>query len=326
MNGGDDLTVLRAEAARLATVAHNLQHLSHLPRDVRAMSKMERPLHLAHYTSLEALISILQTSDGGLRLSHSSAMNDPEEGMTTTYDTILYRQLKDDADQMPWIYERYGAAFVCCFVGIEEDDVRTIDPGDDLLFWRLYGNGCRGISITTAPHRSTQLVASSLVRQVTYATEALDVAEVNAVLELLRDLDQLRVRALEVELWPDVAQIVLPPCDGLLAERFLRKQIHYSIEREYRAVLFDAGVEMADRTGGIIVSGGTQVQNGLCRRYVQVEELMRTSILTTDTQITIGSNVAERDRVRWMIENSLDLLGLAPNVVPVRVSEIPYRP
>lgn len=40
-------------------------------------------LQLAHYTSLEALISMLQDSDGGLRLSDSSTMNDPGEGHAT---------------------------------------------------------------------------------------------------------------------------------------------------------------------------------------------------------------------------------------------------
>ena len=326
MTGADDLAVLRQEAERLATVAHNLLRSSRPINDDREILEEPPSLHLAHYTSLETLVSILQTPGGGLRLSHSSAMNDPEEGLTTTYDKTLYGLLEDNAERMPWIRERYRSAFLCCFVGIREDEERTIDPGDDLLFWRLYGNGCRGISITTAPHRSAKLVESSLVRQVTYAEEAFGRIDVTAILELLRDVDRLRMRALEVALWSDVAEIVLPPCDRLLGERFLRKQIHYRIEREYRAILFNAGTELADRRGARIVSEGTQVQNGLCRRYMQVEELTRRSIITTGTQITIGSNVAERDSVRQMVEDSLRSLDLAPNVVPVRVSEIPYRP
>ena len=144
---------------------------------------------------------------------------------------------------------------------------------------------------------------------------------------LLRDLDELRSRALESDVWADICQHVLPACDRLMAERFLQKRLHYEMESEYRAIVFDTGDEAGVQEGTSVSSRGMHVQYGLCRNYIQVDKLNGKSIFGTDSQITIGSNVREANEVQERFAELLESkLHVAPGVVRIRVSEIPYRP
>ncbi|MCY3568990.1 MAG: DUF2971 domain-containing protein, partial [Chloroflexi bacterium] len=263
---------------------------------------------------------------GGLRLSQSDTMNDPDEGRATTDDRFLLKLLKDCSDSMPWVWERYRSAYICCFVGVADSTDHPIDAGDDLLFWRLYGNECRGVSISTPPHVSQQLIESSLVRPVIYTDEPPFQIDLPAISSLLRDLDELRARAIDADIWRDIASDVLSPCDRLFGERFLHKRRHYEMEREYRAIVFDAPNDTATIDVTDVVSRGIHVQFGLCRKYVQVKQLNCNKIFTTDSQITIGSNVLEPTGVKGIIADLLETIDLVPTAVSIRTSKIPYRP
>ena len=143
---------------------------------------------------------MLQDPDGGLRLSDSATMNDPDEGTATTDDRIFLKLLKDESTAQ-WLRNRYESAYLCCFVGIVGTSTQPIDPGDDLLYWRLYGDDCRGVSITMPPHYAMTLVESSVVRQVIYTDESrfrneLDLTSMSGI---LTDLDSLRSRALAAQ-------------------------------------------------------------------------------------------------------------------------------
>ena len=65
------------------------------------------------------------------------------------------------------------------------------------------------------------------------------------------------------------------------------------MENEYRVVVFDADDDSVDPETSPIACRGMHVQFGLCRRFVQVPKLNCDAFLTTNTQITIGSNVSE---------------------------------
>ena len=318
------LNQLQDEAHTLAQRALDLLSAA---QHRRSADCRDEAVHLAHYTSLDALVSMLQADMGGLRLCLSSAMNDPREGEATTDDRIFCGLVDDLAGRMPWLRERYSSSFVCCFVGIPDRDDREIDAGDDLLFWRLYGSECRGVSITIPPHKSTDLLGCSLVRQVTYADEPPVQIELPSISTLLGDLDGLRTRALKRNLWTDASQDVLPYVDRLCGERFLHKHSHYEMEREYRAIVFDTEDDVAAGERSLVAHRGMHVQNGLLRKFVQVPQLGLRSVFTTGTQITIGSNVPEPRRVEKRLAQLIEKgLSLPPKVVSIRVSEIPYRP
>ena len=279
-------------------------------------------LHLAHYTSLEAMVSMLQAQDGGLRLSDTSTMNDPNEGCATSGGRAVSDLLRTRLGEDSWVWKRYGAAHVCCLVGIERKDGRPIDAGDDLLFWRLYGSDCRGVSIAIPPLVSRKLVENSIVAKITYADELQLQLDLPVFSTFLRNLEELHSRALDAGVWSKIGPEVLVACDPLFRQRFLQKQLHYEMEREYRAVAFTS---IDDETDARYFIRGKHVQYGRVRQYVQIPELGCLSILKTGTQITIGSNVPEpanaRESLRKLVKGSADV----PGAVSFRVSEILYR-
>ena len=281
---------------------------------------------LAHYTTLEAVISMLQSPEGGLRLSDSSTMNDPEEGCATRDGRSIRHLLDDEFEQDSWLRRRYDHAHICCFVGVDRGAEHDVEPGDDLLFWRLYGNECRGLSITLPPYLSTDLLRKGWVQQVTYAGDPPLAIDLRPISSLLHDLEKLRVRSIDAELWHSVYPVFLSHCDLVMAYRFLHKRAHYSMEREYRAVAFVTANDEAPEDGQF-PARGHHVQYHRIRTYVQTPQLACRAILTTNSRITIGANVPESDRVKRNIADLVSrCLELAPGVVSVRLSRTQYRP
>ena len=323
MDNPQSLEEFRQEALDIATRARELQR----PWDeLKLVSESEDEpfsLHLAHYTSLEAMVSMLQAQDGALRLSDTSTMNDPNEGCATSEGRAVSDLLRAELGEDSWVWKRYGAAHVCCFVGIERTDGRTIDAGDDLLFWRLYGSDCRGVSITIPPLVSRKLLENSIVAKITYADELPLQLNLSVFSTFLADLEELHSRALDAGVWSQVGSEVLVACDSLFRQRFLQKQLHYEMELEYRAVAFTSEDDDEDARYAII--RGKHVQYGRVRQYVKIPELSCLSILKTGTQITIGSNVPEsanaRESLRELVKGSADV----PSAVSFRVSEVLYR-
>ena len=269
---------------------------------------------------------MLQSSNGGLRLSDSSTMNDPEEGRATRYGREIKHLLQDQFAPDSWPRRRYDDAHVCCFVGVDRAADDDVEPGDDLLFWRLYGNDCRGLSITIPTHVSADLLHDRYVQQVTYTHKPPPTAYARKIALLIEELDQLRSHATDAKLWNSIYPIVLPHCDLLMAHRFLQKRAHYSMEREYRAVAFVTRDDEApeDRE---FSARGHHVQYQRIRTYVQTSHLASDNILCTNSRITIGSNVPEKNNVQANVEKLVtETLGLAPNVVRLHISNKQYRP
>ena len=111
---------------------------------------------------------MLQGGMDGFRLSDSSTMNDKEEGRATSDGYFVWRYLKDEVGDESWLSRRYRSAHICCFMGTGRKGGKDFDVGDNLLFWRLYGDDCCGVSITIAEHRSVELVQNVAVQEVTY--------------------------------------------------------------------------------------------------------------------------------------------------------------
>ena len=280
------------------------------------------PLHLSHYTSTAALTSMLTSSDGGLRLWDSATMNDPDEGSTTSEGEMLLDVLNDDFGEGSWLWHRYAIAHIGCFVGTTRGEggavgYRVIDVGDDLLFWRLYGDQCRGLSLTMPPHVCGPLLGTSVVQKVTYRDEPPMPTNRRDVVGVLREVDRLRHQGLETGAWPEMQQGVIRLLDRLFVKRFLHKRSHYEMEQEYRAVVF-AGREEDDVAPSTpIVRRGSQIRGGVERTWVQIPEFDRQGIFTTNSQITIGSNVPSADNVRVELVGMLERLGKDPHVIQI---------
>ena len=253
-------------------------------------------------------------------------MNDPEEGCATGDGRDILRSLKGKFGKNSWPWKRYSSAHICCFVGISIRENQIIDAGDDLLFWRLYGNECRGVSLTIANHKSTELVGSSVVQRVIYNNDPPNQTDISSILNLLDDLNILRNRACETDCWSEIYEDVLPECDRLMGQRFLQKRCHYEMECEYRAVAFVTQDDAKASENSPSVSRGSHVQYGYIRTYVQIPELSCESIFTTNSQVTIGANVPKSKNAMKNLDRLLELISGAPSVISTRVSEIRYRP
>ena len=312
----------RQEAGEICDRARALQRPWNEAKIVSDSVGDEVSLNFAHYTSLEAMVSMLQSQDGGLRLSDTSTMNDPEEGCATSEGSFIAHSLRTKLSEESWVWKRYGAAHVCCFVGIECTDGRTINAGDDLLFWRLYGSDCRGVSITIPPRSSRDLVESAVIGKITYADESPIQMNLSAFETFAMDLEELHTQALDAGVWAKIGPKVLVACDPLFRQRFLQKRSHYKMEQEYRAVAF-LSEDDADNTRYAI--RGRHVQYGRVRQFVQIPELRCMSILITDSQITIGSNVPEPDKARNYLLELVKGSATIPSAVSIRVSKVLYR-
>ena len=320
-----EIDAFRKRAGEIGDKAAEIRRGSEESTSEKEDTSAKDSLRLAHYTSVEAIISMLQVDGGGLRLSDSSTMNDPEEGQATRDGRAVLHQLEREYGEESWLWRRYGSANVCCFVGIEGGGEQDIDAGNDLLFWRLYGNECRGVSIAMDTHKAQELVYSAVVQKVIYADEPRMMFDIAAVSSLLEELDELRKAACEGGVWDQICDEAIQECDLLMAQRFLWKRPHFEMEREYRAVAFTTEGEDNASEDSRFSSRGLHVQYGRICRYVQLPPLNCEAILTTGSQITIGSNVAKPEEVKKTIAGLVEGMGRAPNVVGTQVSGIRYR-
>ena len=320
MSASSDLDALRREADDIVNRARDLLQ-SWIGAGTGSSVKDLSSFHLAHYTSLEAIVAMLQTPDGGLRLSDTSTMNDPDEGRATVDGRVILHFLENEFGTESWLRRRYGAAHVCCFVGLEHTGDQ--DAGDDLLFWRLYGNDCRGVSITIPPLKSKPLAESGTVDEVMYTDGPSLNIDTTTFATFLKDVDSLRARARDSSLWSQICTRVLPVCDLLFKQRFLRKRAHYGMEREYRAVAFLSGCDAEDSGYSHM---GRHVQYARVRRFVQIPELSCESIFTSGSRIAIGSNVPEVGDARDALRDLLNASSVEfPDGVAISTSSIRYR-
>ena len=117
--------------------------------------ELGKKLDVIHYTSIFALMSILQSAANGqetsLRLYDSAHFNDPDEG------NYLGRYLPTGQD---WLSDvTLSHAYVTSFIVPDSNDNR--DLSDNLVFWRTYGNEGEGCSLKMQ-------IPTSRLREVAY--------------------------------------------------------------------------------------------------------------------------------------------------------------
>ena len=278
---------------------------------------------VVHYTSLRALFTML---DGGveppklsggrystdqqfLRLYDSANLNDPSEGayFMKRVPTTMNNPLRTPA---------YIASFITPRKTAEdpvEDPVK--EARNNLVFWRHYGDGGRGCSITIPADRFTSNRYDLMLRTVIYgstkANEAADKLRLPIeMLEMSEDLD--------TDIRREVAVTIR---DGLGEIPYLHKSSAYMYERECRIVAMESAFE--DHGGICHDFGKRSSKSGRIRRYGRHPLLNLTNILSTGTVITLGPDVPNVDYVEYALEQLL--LALDVRDLPIERSKIPYR-
>ena len=287
-------------------------------------------LMAVHYTSLDAIISMLRGAKSGqgyLRMYSASGFNDPNEGKLFTSvarekSKGLVRYLPEDSEA------DWSPAFVASFIRVEQSDgdgSQTVDPANDLLFWRIYGREGTGCSL-----QLPLAALSSELREVTYGEMATanSIKSIDETLEAVSDVSNRVVKtAVDYGLvhgnTPNVAKLI---SDQLRADlkktRYLYKDLTYRFEKECRLV--ETPESAAER--GIRPDfdySGTQ-GTAVVKKYIDHPSLKLTDdFLRSGSKIMLGPQVRNPLHTKEYIEKLLeDAAFYGPRV---GISEISYR-
>ena len=252
--------------------------------------------HIAHYTSVEAIYSILhenkEKSSSHLRLYDAASLNDPNEG----------KFLKDGfMNDYKWLGDEKldTEAFVCSFVSGDKY------IGDNLAYWQAYGKDGLGCSIQIpieADEKRFQLVH--------YGEEEVEKAHrrfkdyFELADKLFNKLPDSGKESFPTEFWKTFDK-----------NRFLYKSNDYEHEKEYRCVVVP-GHEKE-------IKYHFKSEGPYLRRSIHEEKLRTDRVLTSGSKIFIGPRVPDKKRIRRKLEKLARQSGLfGPRFC---CSSIPYR-
>ena len=275
------------------------------------MLKTAKVNHVIHYTSIPALVSMLQKAacieeESFLRLYDSAHFNDPEEGKF--FDRNLFRLKGHKLLKMGSAPHAYITSFI---MPHEEKDLT-----DNLVFWATYGKEGMGCSLKLP-------VTSSQLRRVLYGTDKVRRTDqlLKSMLSILDDCLEPLISIPDSSQQTDVQAILLDTVAGYLEKlRYLYKSEAYNYENECRYVIPES-VSNRDSIGFEYQELAESVVR--IRHYYEVEELNLKKILVTGSSIRLGPRVVNPDNVRYYLS---ELLRRARLPGPkIRISCIPYQ-
>ena len=282
-----------------------------------------------HYTSLDAVIAMLKAGQGGegyLRMYSTSGFNDLNEGKLFT--SVAKEKSQSLAPCLPEDKDPdRNPGFVASFIRVEQPDgeqAQTVDPANDILFWRMYGREGTGCSL-----QLSLAAVSEELREVAYG----EIATADSIKSIDRALDAVSSVANRVvgiatndgllqESRPDSGKIISKQLQAELKKvRYLYKDLTYRFEKECRLVETPESVAEKGIRPEFDYSGtqGTSV----VKKYIDHPSLKLTpDILRSGTVVTLGPLVPYPVHTKEYIER---LLAEARLFGPqVRISEIPY--
>ena len=279
-------------------------------------------VELVHYTTIEALVSILGGVDSlndyqrtrredadhahssdpratsSIRLYDAAHFNDPDEGEHLARSLGLHVKYK-------WLQNRPPLqAYVASFIHSGSGE----NAGDELVFWRTYGNDGFGCSISVS-------IPRRIIRRVLYGREG--ASQVEDVIFLVTDtLNSIIAKhRLREGILEELSKMVWKMLQPVL---YLHKSHDYQYEREARVV------EIPDRKPSdellFECERGTSGSPRI-RHYIEHDGLDARSILVSGSCITLGPQVSNRESAKLLLQRLLDTSNL---YTQVKYSEIPY--
>ena len=268
----------------------------------------ESVTHLVHYTRLEVLFSILKPSatpsskPKGLRLYDTVHSNDPEEGMfllnnwppNPLWGWEIDRNEDPYSDQAQWI-SASSPAYILSFVKYDG----TEQMNDRLAFWKEYGNGCRGCSLSIPldqfPRNNLQLTPY----QVKYGS--------GSVKELFKILETVLLSPLaQMNRTPGLESFIRQSTRAALHPfRYLYKDDAYADEKECRIIFTNPSFSLpADE----IVFEPMPSASGTIRvRHYSSNHVLDTKALFhSESRILLGPLVSHAANVHIAIEKFLN--------------------
>ena len=257
----------------------------------------------------------------------ASGFNDPNEGKLfpgvakeKAQNLVPYLTEDRDADWNP--------AFVASFIRVEESEgeqTQTVDPANDLLFWRIYGREGTGCSM--------QLPLDALseeLREVTYG-EIATADSIERIDKALHTVSEVSSSVIGTATNDGLVQEnAIDPektmCVQLQAEikkvRYLYKDLTYRFEKECRLVETPESATERGIRPEFDYSGSQGM--AVVKKYIDHPSLKLTAdILRSGSKIMLGPQVPNPVHTKEYIKR---LLEEAKFYGPeVRISKIPYR-
>ena len=283
-------------------------------------AEVGNPNVVIHYTSIAALVSMLQGAASGkggssLRLYDSNHFNDPDEG--NFFDRNLNLSSKSARELLDATYSPH--AYIASFI-VPHDKAKNRsadaqrDMSNNLVFWRTYGREALGCSLTL-------VVPTNHLRKVLYGRKAvrktgqLLTSVLDSVHECLSPLLEL---SSAVDIRRRLIRTVAAHVDKI---RYLYKSEAYDYERECRIVIPEVDAqkdsihfEYEEQDGGA----------ARIKHYYEVDELEVKETFVTGSLIRFGSRVPRPDNLRYYLESQLRKANrlYGPKF---KTSKIPYQ-
>lgn len=267
----------------------------------------KKNIHLAHYTSLETIYSILEkqkkyknkknkesiNKENGLRLYDVDTLNDPTEGKIISKSLLTkrhdYLKNAEDAKSSDIIN-----TFICSFVSGAEN------IGDKLQYWQSYGQDGLGCSIQLSPKQDKKKFYE------VFYNEKIEESIINKYLDLGKELHK-KLPSKEQE---NFANNIFKSINWMT---FLYKSADYEQEKEYRYI----------QTSSENIKFHFKEDGPYLREYILSPDLNAEEFLITNSKITIGPRVHDSDRICKYLKALAEQAGLpGPCFKP---SKIKYR-
>ena len=287
--------------------------------------------HLVHYTTVDALFSMLScprkpNEEFALSTSVPTEKLDKSSNFIRMYDTYNGNDplegnfiLKAKPRRHPFssrharlwdlLLDRSRLpAYVASFRGIS-----SIDDVDDLIFWRTYGKDGQGCAILFP---MSFLASDTPLLRVKYGRR-----EARSTLNwLLAVFDALESTKHLKKLEPADPEIPRYIAASLSAVPYLHKADDYAFEQEARVVV--PFVDLTPRS--LFCERREDLKSGLTlRHFANHPELHVRNVLRTDAVIMLGPAVRDKSNLRFILKRRLDNVGLVGT--KICESKISYR-
>ena len=289
--------------------------------------------YLAHYTSIDALFSILSCpikhdsqfalstggapetpnkSSGFLRMYDTFNSNDPNEGQFFVSSSRSHNRFSSQHPVL-WtlIVERTRLpAYVASFRAVSR-----LKDVDDLVFWRTYGKNGQGCAIVFPVSFFT---ADTPAMQVQYGRQSVQLTldNLSNVFNSLTSVKSLRNSAIltGTDSLPKYISLSLSPIP------YLHKSKNYKYESEVRVVVPYA--DLAPKS--LFCHRIHDIETGSkLRHFANLKALHIDNILRTDSFIMLGPAVTSKPNLMFVLEKRLANLGLVGS--GIISSTIEYR-
>lgn len=266
--------------------------------------------HLAHYTSWENAIAIVNQDKPVMRMYSYEQANDPLEGCV---QPLEWTKVRDDAT---WLkeYENSGTvgADPGSVFGYSFSSGNTASIGDDLMYWRLYGNNGDGCSFMMPTVPSDMYKVRYRRRDGKPNDNADEDKEVARRMRALLNACEHTVESVGDDHRSGVGGIVAAAAIRVLdGYRYLVKDEAYRDENEWRRVEVNPSLQRVRH----------EVDETKVRRYVDGPPISQ--LLLSGSEITIGPTVHSRYAARSYVEKMVRKRSiLSPTV---KVSAKSYR-